>query len=72
MTTRTPCARGDFNNDHYLDALDLNAMIDVLFFSAPMPNPPELVDVNCDVIPDALDLNYLIDHLFFSGPIPCH
>ena len=66
-----PYARGDFDGDGLLTALDLNAQIDMLFFAAPLPNPEALADLNCDAFPDALDLNYMIDHLFFSGPPPC-
>ena len=69
--TPEPSRRGDFDHDGDLTALDLNALIDFLFFSAPPPSPVDLADLNCDGFPDALDLNYLIDHMFFSGPLPC-
>ena len=64
----------DYDENGFIDALDLNAMIDVLFFGV-----PDLQDPNCPASrsdfdnsghPDALDLNDLIDYLFFSGPGP--
>ena len=64
-------SRGDLDGDGDITALDLNAEIDILFFSGPMPNPPGLADLNCDGFPDALDLNYMIDYMFFAGPVPC-
>ena len=62
---------GDLNGDNVHDALDLNGLIDVLFFSAPLPNPTGLADLNCDGTIDALDLNEMIQLIFFNGPSPC-
>jgi hypothetical protein len=66
-----PAARGDFDSDGFLTAIDLAAMIDILFAGVPMPDPPELADLNCDGFPDALDLGLIIDHLFAGGDAPC-
>lgn len=73
-----PCtcpSQGDFDQSGSLDALDLNAQIDILFFGGTDPCdalcPTCRSDVNCDGVADALDLNVLIQHLFFSGPPPC-
>lgn len=67
--------QGDGNDDHVLNAVDLNLMIDALFFGGPNPRDPSCpnlrFDVDCSKAPDAVDLNYLIDHLFFGGPVPC-
>ena len=67
--------QGDFNADGFLDALDLNDLIDILFFAGANITDPlcttTRADLNCDNTPDALDLNYLIEHLFFAGPVPC-
>jgi hypothetical protein len=62
---------GDMNLDLQIDALDLSALIDVLFSGAPPPTPPELADTNCDGQADALDLAVMIDHLFAGGAAPC-
>ena len=66
--------QGDFNTDGQLDALDLNYLIEIIFFQAPDvrdPNcPTGRSDINVDGFPDALDLNYLIQHLFYKGPPP--
>lgn len=68
----------DFDESGALDALDLNDLIDILFFAGTDPQDPVCpatrADFNYDGAPDALDLNDLIDHLFFagSGPVdPC-
>jgi hypothetical protein len=67
--------QGDFDESGTRDAVDLNALIDVLFFNGVDPQDPNCSttrsDVNCDNAPDAVDLNDLITHLFFQGPPPC-
>ncbi len=63
--------RGDLDDDGFITALDLAALIDVLFAGAPIPvPPPERADLNCDGFPDALDLAVMIDHLFAGQPEP--
>jgi subtilisin family serine protease len=67
--------QGDFDADGFLTALDLSAMIDILFAGAedvqdefcPVPR----ADFDCDGFSTALDLSGLIDHLFAGGPGPC-
>lgn len=58
-----------------LDALDLNIMIDALFFSGANPQdvtcPTFRFDLDCNSVTDALDLNVMIELLFFAGPAPC-
>ena len=62
---------GDLNADQVRDALDLNRLIDILFFNSPDPPLPFWsADLNFDRVFDALDLNLLIDHLFFNAPDP--
>ncbi|MBD3297810.1 MAG: S8 family serine peptidase [candidate division Zixibacteria bacterium] len=61
--------RGDLNNDGFLDAVDYNLMIQVLFYNAPTLFPG-LADVNCDGTYDATDLNLLIVHLWHNYPPP--
>lgn len=61
---------GDLNNDAVIDALDLNVIIDILFFGGHATLDDRTADVNCDLVPDALDMNYLIDILHFGGPQP--
>lgn len=64
--------RGDMNSDGHFDALDLNELIDQIFFGGDPPCPAYVSDMDCNLVPDALDLNYLIDLLFFGGPpSPC-
>lgn len=67
--------QGDINEDHTPDALDLNDIIDVLFFGGTNIKDPSCptfrADLNNDGVPDALDLNFIIDQLFFGGPVPC-
>lgn len=70
------CTRqGDSNNDGNLDALDLNDMIDALFFGGENPKdrscPTLIFDLDCSMFADALDLNYLVDYIFFGGQPPC-
>ncbi|MBD3298419.1 MAG: hypothetical protein GF341_07185, partial [candidate division Zixibacteria bacterium] len=63
-------SRGDLDGSGDMDAVDLNILIDIIFFNGQV-DPPELADLNCDGVPDAVDLNYMIDHIFFNGPKPC-
>ena len=67
--------QGDFDASGYLDAIDLNELIDVLFFGGFDPHDPLCPitrgDLDGNGFSDALDLNGLIDHLFFGGDPPC-
>ena len=63
-----PC---DMDDSKYHDALDLSALIDLLFAGTAAPDPPFRADCNCDQQPDALDLAVLIDYLFAGGAYPC-
>ena len=78
ITIYNPCGcpfQGDFDEDTFLTALDLSAMIDILFSGNPDVQdsscPVPRADVDCDDFSTALDLSVLIDHLFISGPPPC-
>jgi len=66
--------QGDLNGDGTFDAIDLNDLIDVLFFNATDPQDPDCPrtrgDLNASGVADAVDLNYMIDLLFFNGPFP--
>ncbi len=69
LVSRFP--RGDLDDDGFITALDLAALVDVLFAGAPILAPaPERADLNCDGFPDALDLAIIIDHLFAGRPEP--
>lgn len=78
----TPCDcpfQGDLaEDDGIIDALDLNVLIDVIFYAGLTPTIDPLClnanrgDLNCDGLNDALDLNDMIDYIFFSGPPPCN
>jgi hypothetical protein len=67
--------QSDFDEDGFLTALDLSAMIDILFAGDPDVQDPDCpyprADFDCDGFSTALDLSGLIDHLFASGPGPC-
>lgn len=67
--------QSDFDEDGFITAIDLSALIDVLFAGAldvqdagcPVPRG----DLDCDGFSTALDLSKLIDHLFAGGSGPC-
>jgi len=67
--------QSDFDEDGFLTALDLGAMIDILFAGDPDvsdPNcPTTRADFDCDGFSTALDLGGLIDHLFAGEAGPC-
>ncbi len=66
-----PFIVGDLNDDGVLDAVDLNTLIEVIFFNGEVPVPPEeRADINCDGVFDAVDLNQLINVIFFNAPQP--
>lgn len=74
----SPCAcpnQSDFDEDGFNSALDLAALIDILFASNPdlqdasCPSPRG--DFDCDGFSTALDLSGLIDYLFAGGAEPC-
>jgi hypothetical protein len=61
---------GDLSMDQTLDAVDLNQLIDVVFFNGQPDAPLNSADVNGSCAIDAVDLNYLIDVIFFNGIEP--
>ena len=67
--------QSDFDEDGFLTALDLGAMIDILFAGNPDVQdgtcPVPRADFDCDGFSTALDLGGLIDHLFAGQPGPC-
>jgi len=67
--------QGDYNEDGDINTLDLNGVIDIMFFAAPNIQDPDCptyrMDFDCTGAVDALDLNAVIDHMFFAGPLPC-
>ncbi|MBD3297795.1 MAG: hypothetical protein GF341_03990 [candidate division Zixibacteria bacterium] len=70
------CAfQGDLDGNGALDAIDLNLMIEVLFFNGSDVCDPTCPncrsDVTCDDVSDSTDLNYLITAIFFNGAPPC-
>ena len=71
------CGRGDLNGDYVADAVDLNILIDVLFFNGVLPDVYPVCpagangDLNCDGAMDSVDLNAMIDYVVLSGPMPC-
>jgi hypothetical protein len=78
ITIGPSCAcpyQGDFDADGFVTSLDLAAIIDILFASAPDPQDPDCPatrsDLDCDGFATPLDLTAIIDHLFVSGSAPC-
>ncbi|MBD3297787.1 MAG: hypothetical protein GF341_03950, partial [candidate division Zixibacteria bacterium] len=67
--------QADLDESGSLDAVDMNSVIEVLFFNGLDPQDPGCpttrADYNDDAVVDATDLNHLINHLFFNGPEPC-
>lgn len=65
----------DFDADGFVTAIDLAAMIDVLFAGSPDPQDPDCpitrADFDCDGFATAIDLAGLIDYLFAGGQAPC-
>ena len=63
--------QADFDESQVVDAVDLNGLINALFFGGPNPQDPHCAfsrgDLNLDGFPDALDLGEMIDYLFFGG-----
>lgn len=66
---------GDANADGNVDALDLQYLIDAVFFGGAITSDPSCpvsrMDVNCDYVPDAVDIQFIIDYIFFGGTPPC-
>lgn len=66
--------QGDFDENLTPNALDLNALIDVLFFGlgqvADPYCPTTRSDLNADGTTDAIDLSLIIDWLFFGDDSP--
>jgi hypothetical protein len=67
--------QGDYDEDTFITALDLGALIDILFAGDDPVQDPQCPtyrgDWDCDSFPTALDLGNMIDYLFASGPGPC-
>ncbi|GAB4324831.1 MAG: hypothetical protein Kow0074_18150 [Candidatus Zixiibacteriota bacterium] len=76
----SPCIcdqHGELTGDAVIDAVDLNSLIEGIFFNgAPPPADPECPhihrgDYNCDNAYDVVDLNEMIEYMFFSGTTLC-
>lgn len=79
ITIYNPCScpfQADFDEDTFLTAIDLGALIDVLFAGRPDDKdatcPSPRGDLDCDGFSTALDLSRMIDHLFAGGTGPCN
>ncbi|MBD3299411.1 MAG: S8 family serine peptidase, partial [candidate division Zixibacteria bacterium] len=66
--------QADLFLDGTINAVDLNIMIETLFFSRPEEQDPGCdvtrSDFDADGFSDALDLNMMITMMFFNGPPP--
>lgn len=65
-----PPAPGDLNADGTIDALDLMAVIDAIFYGVEPPAGSTYVDTNGDCIHNVLDVVCLIDYIFRGGADP--
>lgn len=67
--------QSDYNEDSIQNAVDLNFLIDVIFFGEVNTVDPSCpgfrMDYNCSGEVDAVDINFLVDLLFFGGPPAC-
>ncbi|MBD3299103.1 MAG: hypothetical protein GF341_10640 [candidate division Zixibacteria bacterium] len=67
--------QADFDEDGFPTAVDLNTLINIIFFNASDVQDPGCPsarsDFNYDGVADAVDLNALIQHLFFNAEGPC-
>lgn len=67
--------QGDGDTDGFLTALDLNQMIEILFYGGADVQDPlcpiSRFDFDCDTFVSVLDFNDLIDALFYGGPPAC-
>jgi len=61
---------GDFNNDGFVNILDILNYIDYKFKGGEAPLYMNAADVNGDCIDNVLDVMYLIDYKFREGPAP--
>lgn len=63
--------RGDANNNHVINILDVTYIIAFIYKGGPPPTPELLMgDAKCDGVVNILDVNYLIQYLWYSGPKP--
>lgn len=67
--------QGDSDLDGFITALDLGAVIDILFAGQPDVQEPLCLsprfDLDCDGFTTALDLSVMTDYLFAGGSAPC-
>ncbi|MBD3297121.1 MAG: hypothetical protein GF341_00545 [candidate division Zixibacteria bacterium] len=65
-----PLVTGDYDYSGFADAVDLQMMIQCLFFNT-CPDCDALnIDLDCNGEPNAVDMNLLIQYLFFSAEEP--
>jgi hypothetical protein len=60
--------RGDWNNDGFIDILDVVAQINHTFRGAPPPIPWEIGNLDGNTVIDIIDVVILIDYAFRGGP----
>jgi subtilisin family serine protease len=64
-------SRGDANNDHSIDMLDILYLIDFVYNSGPEPTPhPLMGDANGSGSVNLMDMLYLISYLYDNPPGP--
>ena len=67
--------QSDYNEDGNIDAVDLNGLVDVIFYGATNIVDPSCpgwrMDFNCSGDVDAVDINFIVDYIFYGGGLPC-
>ncbi|MEW5875045.1 MAG: hypothetical protein AB1752_07700 [Candidatus Zixiibacteriota bacterium] len=65
----------DLDGNGVPDAVDLQIIIDIVFFGSPTIKDPmcpnNRPDLDCNGFDDVTDLALMIDYVFFGGPPPC-
>ena len=61
---------GDFDDNGYINILDIIFLVEYKFKGGPAPDPPESGDVNSDGLVNILDIIALIEYKFKGGPEP--
>lgn len=69
-TDLKPWICADANDDEIINLLDITFMMNFLYRSGPVPDPPEAGDVNSDNGINILDITHLINYLYKGGEEP--
>jgi hypothetical protein len=62
---------GDVYADGAINLLDIQFLVNFIYYSGPDPEHIESANVNCDARVNMLDVLYLIAFIYENGPAPC-